>query len=186
MAVGTKRSRRSQNAAVHDGWQDFLQTRFPQGFQLLLLLRIWHVLPIIADIKAGKEKAELRCLAQEVILLAPSLFFIWKTLVFIERCVGEWCVVPRTGGQCHDRLTPVSRSGPSFDGGSRMILVTPGVSFLWVGSLGYQENRNPDKGAMLVPRRKVNPPSEGIPSVGSRARAGRPCRRPLPWVLVLL
>ena len=90
MAVGTKRSRRSQNAVVHNGWQDFVQTRFPQGFQLLLLLRIWHVLPIIADIKAGKEKAELRCLAQEVILLAPSLFFIWKTLVFIERCVGEW------------------------------------------------------------------------------------------------
>ena len=25
------------------------------------------------------------------ILLAPSLFFIWKTLVFIERNVGEWC-----------------------------------------------------------------------------------------------
>ena len=25
------------------------------------------------------------------ILLAPSLSFIWKTLVFIERCVGEWC-----------------------------------------------------------------------------------------------
>ena len=24
-------------------------------------------------------------------LLAPSLFFIWKTLVFVERCVGEWC-----------------------------------------------------------------------------------------------
>ena len=26
-------------------------------------------------------------------LLAPSLFFIWKTLVFIERCVGECTIV---------------------------------------------------------------------------------------------
>ena len=25
------------------------------------------------------------------ILLAPSLSFISKTLLFIERCVGEWC-----------------------------------------------------------------------------------------------
>ena len=40
------------------------------------------------------------------ILLAPSLFFIWKTLVFIERCVGEWCVgewqnVLSRAGHCH-------------------------------------------------------------------------------------
>ena len=29
--------------------------------------------------------------AEEVSLLAPPLPFIWKTLVFIERCAGEWC-----------------------------------------------------------------------------------------------
>ena len=32
---------------------------------------------------------------QTSFLLAPSLFFILKTLVFIERYVGEWCRMTR-------------------------------------------------------------------------------------------
>ena len=39
------------------------------------------------------------------ILLAPSLSFIWKTLVFIERCVGEWCLTSQHGVLHHDRAS---------------------------------------------------------------------------------
>ena len=56
-------------------------------------------LRVLAHVGQGTEQHEVQRPVRASVwaacafsfLLAPSLFFIWKTLVFIERCVGEWC-----------------------------------------------------------------------------------------------
>ena len=44
------------------------------------------------------RRARTRDGGDKGLLLAPSLSFIWKTLMFIERCVGEWCHGPGVMG----------------------------------------------------------------------------------------
>ena len=78
-----------------------------------LLTTIIDTQPKAAGGGGGLSVEDVACnmVSHTAILLAPSLFFIWKTLVFIERCVGEWCVVLQI-----DHASPTAQPRPALIG----------------------------------------------------------------------